>query len=331
MAYQPRTLIVINKIAARARRAWPTIDANLKANEVTFEAYFTTRAGDATSKTRAALKLGYDTIAVVGGDGTLSEAAAGFFEFDERIDATDNRFPVPINPNAALAILPAGTGDDFARGLMGKRAPLEKWLETLVSHCKPKAEVTTRVVDVIYGRADGYTRPFICVNASTLGIGGETAARVATQGNLMRRFSGEARFLAAAIGALVSWRERRVCVLVDETAVIDCAMNLVAIANGVYAGGGMMFAPKAEIDDGRLDVLTAYGLTRAAVIRELPRIHTGGHLGNPRVRVTRGRSVRVETFTLEDALLIEADGNLRGRTPADFRILPRALRIVFRQ
>ena len=134
--------------------------------------------------------------------------------------------------------------------------------------------------------------------------------------------------MIAAFGALAAWRERRVRISVDGKDFIDGGMNLVAIANGLYAGGGMMLSPEAKIDDGKLDVVAASGLTRAAVIRELPRIHTGGHVANPNVRITQGTKVRVETFASEDALLIEADGNMRGKTPAEFTIMPRALRFV---
>ena len=42
----------------------------------------------------------------------------------------------------------------------------------------------------------------------------------------------------------------------------------------------------------------------------------------------QGNKVRIETFAPEDALLIEADGNVRGRTPVEFRIMPGALRFV---
>ena len=115
---------------------------------------------------------------------------------------------------------------------------------------------------------------------------------------------------------------------IDDNVVIESGMNLVAVANGLYAGGGMMMSPSAQVDDGKLDVLTASGLSRAAVIRELPRIHRGGHVKNPKVRIAQGQKVRIETFSPEDGMLIEADGNVRGKTPVEFRIMPGALRIV---
>jgi YegS/Rv2252/BmrU family lipid kinase len=319
-----RPLIIINHAAAKARQAWPMVRARLLNERIEFDLHETVQAGDATTRTRVALSSGVTTIAVVGGDGTLSEAAEGFFEFSSTLE----NLPAPINAQAHLAIFPAGTGDDFARSQMGRRESLQKWIDIFISHCSAVEEKNILPVDVLYGLCDEYTTPFICLNAATMGIGGETAARVAAQGNFMGKFSGEARFAAAAIAALAGWRERRVRVSIDDKAVIDGNMNLVAVANALYAGGGMMLSPQAKIDDGKLDVVTASGLSRAQVIRELARVHKGGHVNNPKVRIMQGLGVSVETFSPEDAMLIEADGNVRGVTPVEFRVMPKALRFV---
>jgi diacylglycerol kinase (ATP) len=320
----PRSFIIINHAAAKARRAWPVVRERFLASGIEFDSYETTRPGDATGRTREALKMGVTTVAVVGGDGTLSEAAEGFFQFGARLED----LPATINSAANLAVLPAGTGDDFARSLMGQRESLQKWIDVFISHCRAPDETSVRAVDVLYALCDHYTTPFICLNASTMGIGGETAARVAAQGNFMRGFSGEARFAAAAMAALAGWRERRVRVSIDDHAVVEGKMNLVAVANALYAGGGMMLSPQARIDDGKLDVITASGLSRAQVLRELARIHKGGHVNNPKVRIAQGTGVSIETFSSEDAMPIEADGNVRGVTPVEFRVMPRALRFV---
>jgi len=319
-----RTLVIINNVAAKAQRAWPFIQQQLNAAGVDYEVYRTTAPGDASTQTRAALKAGTTTVVVVGGDGTLSEAAEGFFEFNKHIDI----LPAPVNPSASLAILPAGTGDDFARGLRGFRAPLQKWIDTFITHCRQPEVNNAQLVDLLYGLCDGYKKPFICLNASTMGIGGETAGRVAAQGKLMRRLSGEFRFVVAAVGALAVWRERRVRISIDGNEVINGSLNLAAVANALYAGGGMMLSPHAQLDDGKLDVVAACGLTRANVVRELSRIHTGGHVANPKVSIKQGRIVRIETFSPKDAMPLEVDGNVRGRTPVQFQVMPAALRFV---
>jgi YegS/Rv2252/BmrU family lipid kinase len=319
-----KPLIIVNNAAAKARQAWPVVRRYLEAAGVDFEVYETAKPGDATVRTRQALRTGVTTVAVVGGDGTLSEAAQGFFEFNQRVE----NVPAQISPAAHLAILPAGTGDDFARSQMGRREPLQKWIDILISHCLIPKESNVRVVDVLYGLCDGYRTPFICLNASTIGIGGETAARVTRQGSFMRGLPGEARFAAAALTALAGWRERRVRVSIDDTEVIEGNMNLVGVANALYAGGGMMLSPQARIDDGKLDVVTARGLNRMEIVRELARIHKGGHIRNPKVRIVQGEGVSIETFSAADAMRIEADGNVRGVTPVEFRVMPKALRFV---
>ena len=320
-------LIIVNNVAAKARQSWPRIKNELDAAGVNYQTHHTDRQGDATLQTRAALKSGVQLIVVVGGDGTLSEAAEGFFQFNDNLEIP----PVPINRSAALAILPAGTGDDFARGLRRNRAPLKEWIDTLVAFVRAggKGQAGARQIDVLYGLCDGFQKQFICLNASTMGIGGETAGRVASQGRFMRNFSGEFRFVFAAVGALAAWRERRVRVTVDDKTVADGPMNLVGVANGLYAGGGMMLSTSARVDDGKLDVITASGLSRTNVVTELSRIHTGGHLNNPKVTLTQGKKVRIETLLLQDAMPLEADGNVRGVTPVQFEVIPRALRFLF--
>ena len=302
------------------------IQKQLDAASVECQAYETKAPGDATTQTRAALRAGVKCIAVVGGDGTLSETAEGFFEFNDDLDL----LPTPVNPDATLAILPAGTGDDFARGLLGSRSPLQYWIETFIAYSRGESSAVPRTMDVLYGRCNDFEKPFICFNASTMGIGGETAGRVAAQGKFMRNFSGEFRFVYAAVGALAAWRERRVRVTVDGRTVADGPMNLVAVANALYAGGGMMLSPDARIDDGKLDVITASGLSRVNVVTELSRVHTGGHVNNPKVTITQGTIARIETFVLRDAMPLEADGNVRGVTPVQFQVLPAALRFVSR-
>ena len=358
-------LVIVNNAAARAREAWPRVREALARGGVRFDAHESVRPGETEERTRAALVEGFKTVAVVGGDGTLSAAAAGYFEPFDALAADE--CPRAINAKAALAILPAGTGDDFARGLAGgRRATLEAWLARLVEHCRRSddgvaqlvdesnaefddrnaAEVndessavsnqtktrgssaTTRRVNVLLGSASGGARRFLCLNAATLGLGAEVAGRVASQGAWVRRLPGEARFAWAAVQSLAAWRKVRARVFVDGEAWVECELNLVAVANGPSAGGGMNFAPGASAADGLLDVVTVCRLSRAGLVRELARVRTGGHLANPKVRLTRGARVRVETLGEPDSLAVEADGDVRGRTPAEFRVMAAALRVV---
>ena len=330
--------LVVNNAAARARAAWPSVREALASACVRFEAQEPSTPRETEEATRAALAEGFRTIAVVGGDGTLSASASGYFTPCEALGEGES--PRAVNLSASLAVLPAGTGDDFARGLSGgRREPLEAWLARLIRHCRTDAEDEAKAdlypsesalgVDVLLGSADDGARRFLCINAATLGIGAEVASRVAAQGSPVRRLPGEARFALAAVRSLAAWRNRRVRVRVDDAEWETCETNLLAIVNGAYAGGGMNFSPRASLTDGLLDVLKVCGLTRAALVRELARVHRGGHLSNPKIKLALGTRVRVETVDDGEALGIEADGDVRGRTPAEFRVIPSALRVVF--
>lgn len=349
--------VVVNHTAARARLAWPRVREALAGAGVPFEAHESTRPGETEERTRAALRHGFKIIAAVGGDGTLSAVASGFFEPLDSLNDGGNSMdggggigpdggvlPRGVNSSAALAVLPAGTGDDFARGLAGgRRDSLEAWLARLVAHCRGDARAdeledervapvrqtpTARRVDVLLGSVDGGARRFVCLNAATLGIGAEVSGRVAAQGDLARRLPGEARFALAALPLLASWRNRPVRLSVDGRVWQECGTNLLAVVNGTYAGGGMNFSPGASLDDGLLDVLVVCDISRPALLRELARVHRGGHVSNPKVKLTRAAHVRVETIDAADSLGVEADGDVRGRTPADFRVIPKALRVV---
>lgn len=320
-----RLLVIVNNAAARARRALPVVSGALSLARVPFDVCEPGGRDGTEACARAALLEGYETVAAVGGDGTLSAAAAGFFEGCDGRGADE--LPRPVNPSAALAILPAGTGDDFARGLTnGRREPLDAWAGRLVRYAR--GETSARAVDLLLGSASGGARRFVCLNAATLGIGAEVATRVAAQSPALRRLPGEARFALAALAALAAWRDRRARLSIDGGPWRECRTNIMAVVNGTHAGGGMNFSPDAKMDDGLLDVLTACGLTFPQILRELPRIHSGGHVNNPRVTVEKGSRVLIETIDEKDALGIEADGDVRGTTPAEFRVMPSSLRVV---
>jgi diacylglycerol kinase (ATP) len=324
-----RIIVIVNRKAARARKAWPRIADYLTREGVVFDAHEAGERNETENVTRRALREGYETVAVVGGDGTLSETARGFFEFTEKEIFTP---PAPINPKASLAILPAGTGDDFARGLMGRRASLDEWLARLTAYCHRKDERGVRTVDVLWARTTdaltaGSVRSFVCLNAATIGIGAEVAASVAAQSEFLRRAPGELRFALAAVVALKRWRERKVTIRIEENS-FECATNLIAVTNGTHAGGGMNFSPEARLNDGMLDVVTACGISRGELLRELPRVYRGAHVSNPKVRIARGARIRIETGKPEDAMPIEADGDVRGHTPVEFQIMPAALRVI---
>lgn len=100
---------IVNPVAGdgKAARAWPHLSAQLRAAGVKHTTAYTQGRGDASMLARAALRRGSRLIIAVGGDGTINEAANGFFDVDGNA----------IAAGASLGVLPLGTGSDLARSL----------------------------------------------------------------------------------------------------------------------------------------------------------------------------------------------------------------------
>jgi len=305
-------LFIINPASARGTtlRRWTEAKRELERLGIKFSEQMTARAGEATEIARRALRSGTGRIVAVGGDGTLSEVADGYFDSEG----------AAINPMAAIGLLPSGTGSDFRRSIEINSGP---------DAIARIAEGKSRLIDAVRAvtttnEGASVTRHFI--NVATFGLGGDAAAFVNDwRERLPRWVGGRARFIAAALRALDRYRLRSVEVLLDDQLHKKIASNLVVVANGRFAGGGMMLAPNAELDDGLLDVILTDGATRFDVIKELPRIGRGGHLKNPKVTEMRARQVSITT---DEPMAIDIDGEMAGYTPARMTILPSSVRFI---
>jgi len=101
-------------------------------------------------------------------------------------------------------------------------------------------------------------------------------------------------------------------------------MHEVIVANGRFLAGGMKMCPEASPDDGLFDVLVIGDVTKADLVRTLPKIYRGTHLPHPKAELLRGATVSVES---DEALPIQLDGEQPGTTPVRFEVVAQALRL----
>ncbi len=260
----------------------------------------TSRAGEATELTRAALTAGAKRIVAVGGDGTFNEVANGFFDATRKIS------------DASLGFVPAGTGGDFRKTI---GIPNDWAGAVALLSCAP------RLIDV--GRltytADEGERHRLFVNIASFGIGGLVDHYV---NNSSKALGGTLAFAIATLKAGLRYQNARVELVVDGTKT-EARIYNVAVANGRYFGGGMKVAPNASVDDGQFDVVTLGDFSFGDLLRHGLDIYSGAHLNHPKVSVTRAKKV---TATSRDGeVLLDVDGEQLGRLPATFEMLPRAL------
>jgi YegS/Rv2252/BmrU family lipid kinase len=307
-----RTLFIINPTSARGTtlRAWAAARPAIVSLGHRIEEHFTSRAGEAREVTRLAISQGRTRIVAVGGDGTLGEVLNGYLDQSGKA----------INPDAAIGLLPSGTGSDFRRSIGIKT--IEDSIRALgVSH--------TKIIDagrLLSRSEDQTTQSRFFINLASFGLGAEAVAHVnGWRGRLPGWIGGRARFIAAAVLALARYRNVSVKVLLDGQSEIEIESNLLVVANGRFAGGGMMLAPNAQIDDGLFDVILTDRATRLTIVGELPRIERGHHLKNPKVHEHRAREVSISSA---EPLAVEIDGELAGQTPAQLSILASAVRFI---
>jgi diacylglycerol kinase (ATP) len=306
------TLFIINPVSGggAALKAWRASRPALLAANVAIHEHVTASAGDAIEVTRAAIIRGMTRIVAVGGDGTLSEVVNGYLDDSGR----------PINPQAAIGVLPGGTGADFCKTLgITTRAQAIRAISGATSKIIDAGRITLNDT-----RGQAFTRAF--VNLASFGLGGDTAMWVNRwRGKRSRLLKGRAKYALAALRALDGYRNHGVRVRLDQESELAIDSNLLVVANGKFAGGGMMLAPDARLDDGLFDLILADGATRWDIIKELPRIGRGGHLKNPKVSQHRARSVSI---TAQEPLGIDVDGDFAGYTPAELVVLPSVVRLM---
>jgi diacylglycerol kinase (ATP) len=159
---------------------------------------------------------------------------------------------------------------------------------------------------------NGNERVRYFANVAQVGLGPEVVARAAE----LPRWLGPTVYLFAFWLSIRKYRSARVEVdLVDRT--YEGRMNNLVVANGQFFGGGMKVAPKAAPTDGVLDIQIEHATKREA-LSLIQKIYKGEHVPHPNIEEAK----RVKTsISANRPLLIEADGEVLGHTPATFEVL----------
>ncbi len=310
---EPLTLVVNPRAGAgRGADVLPVVERTLRELGVSPTVVRTAGPEDATRLVREALRGGARGIAVLGGDGTLSEATNGFFEAGEA-----------IRPDAFLAPISAGTGGDFRKSLgAGNVGTGKASVEEIVRRMWSAKVRPIDVGHLRYVANDGSETHRVFLNITSFGIGGLVDRLV---NDAPKWMGGGAAFFVGTVRALGRYQPQRVRVIVDDAAPREARITNVAVCNGQFFGGGMHVAPEARLDDGLFDVVTMHALGLRAAARLTPRLYRGTHLGQAGVEHVRGRVVVAEPIEPTDHVLLDVDGEAPGRLPARFELKKGAL------
>lgn len=308
----PRTLLIVNPKSQNGAlgKRWPQLSQIARRKLGSFEEAFTKSQGDATRIARQALDKGIELVVAIGGDGTINEVANGFFDKG-----------APIAPQAIMGILPFGTGGDFRKSA---HIPNDFEKATTVLAIGNNRRIDLGRLD--YTLRDGGKDQRIFVNIASFGMSGEIDEQVNTSS---KRLGGKLSFMFATARVGLRFKAKRVRIIfdADPATALECEISTVAVANGRYFGGGMLIAPKAELDDARFDVVAIEAMSITETMRNGKRLYKGTHLELDKVSHRRARSLFAEALDGQD-VLIDMDGEVPGVLPATFSIMPKALRLI---
>ncbi|HKI69479.1 MAG TPA: diacylglycerol kinase family protein, partial [Verrucomicrobiae bacterium] len=257
--------------------------------------------------TRDLLGEGCDLVIAVGGDGTINEAANGFFDRDR-----------PVRPAATLGVLPLGTGGDFRRTL---EIPLtaQEAIEILATGVPVSIDVGKARFRANSGRQA--SRYF--VNLVSFGMGGHVAAQ---SKNVMGAFGGKAAFFWATAKTFLSYRGRQVNLALNgNAAAMPFFITNVAVGNGQFHGGGMWPCPAAVLNDGKFDVTVIQYAGALSLLRRISMLYSGEVYSHPKVRHFEASRIVAESTSATE---IEIDGEPLGTLPLEITFLPQQLRVM---
>jgi YegS/Rv2252/BmrU family lipid kinase len=283
-------LLLVNPSAGggRARALLPKVDSALRVRGVDYRLVLTENIEHGRDEARQAVAAG-EAVIVMSGDGLIGQVGGEL-----------------AGTGCPLGVIPGGRGNDFAR-VVGIPRDVDAAADLL-------AAGTTRSVDV--GEVNGSR--FLCI--ASCGFDSD-ANRIANEARLVK---GKLVYLYAAVRALAAWKPATFTVTADGQSRTFTGFS-VATANGKAFGGGMYLAPRARLDDGKLDIVMIGGKSKLRFLRNLPKAFKGKHVELEHVRVIRAPEVTIEA---DRPFSVYADGDPVAELPAKVRVLQGALEVI---
>jgi diacylglycerol kinase family enzyme len=299
------------------------------------EVAFSQKSGDGTTLTRDFLRRGFKKIVALGGDGTINEAANGFFEVitsgnTSSNDKTAPASPIlkPINPEAMIGLIPSGSRNVLAKSLDLPDGIVE-CCQRFVNGKPQKIDVIAAVITTAEAPATAAsdlpkevtTRVFL--NAAEMGVGAEIIDR-----SKKIRDKIKSRFISTISGVIATLPtyESNLCeVSVDD----GCQSLLSKMTMGVVANGRYLAAPQASVTDGLLDITILKNSGSLKMLDEF--VDMKGDSDNPQEKnnIFYMQAKKVSIKSKEKDITVTLDGEPIGILPATFQVYQNALSIKY--
>lgn len=305
-------LVIVNpKSAGGATQSrWAETAADFRAHFGAFQVAFTKKHGDGISLALRGAQQGRKFIIACGGDGTINEVANGILQSGKDIE---------------FGILPSGTGGDFRRTIGIPNDTREAGVALRNGITK---QIDVGKVTFLNRDNEQVSRYFL--NVSSFGLSAAIIERVKSSNivgwiphDILR---GKTNFALSTLQEVLGLDFDTVRVKFDDNE--EKPLNTInfCICNSRYFGGGMKIAPDAVINDGFFNVVNIGDIKTVKILLNAYKLYGGSHLDLKEVKSTLARKVEVSPMKSEE-IHIEVDGELPGKLPAVFEIVPNALKV----
>ncbi len=291
---------IVNKISGNGRglRVWKQLEKLLRLKQIDYRVHFTQWPEHAGEIARnLAMKKESSVIITVGGDGTIHDVANGL-----------------AGTNITLGCIPAGSGNDFARGLNISNNS-HKALEQMLSSKRRKIDVT-----IIDNKS--------CITVVGIGFDGQVAKT--TNNAIHKKWLniiglGPLSYVMSVFQVLLTYQPSNVQLKVDEQLLSFTNVWLIAVANFPFYGGGMKICPDALYDDGLLDICIVHNVSKWKFLMMLPGVYKGKHIHNSCITMLKGENIEV---VADNPLIIHGDGEILGKTPTSITVERNQLSVI---
>ncbi|MDN5685154.1 MAG: sphingosine kinase [Brachybacterium sp.] len=243
-------------------------------------------------------------LVVVGGDGTVALGAE-----------------IVADTPVRLGIVPAGSGNDFARALGLPLNDAEECVRILL-HALSRPVVAVDAIEIVGAGEHALPHRSVALGNVNLGFDALVNARANSAGRVHTL-----RYTTALLRELPAFTPFPYWLEVDGGERIELDATLVTLSNSGIFGGGMRVVPEARLDDGSLELVTLEKIGRTDLLRFFPRVFRGTHTSVDGFGI---RPVREISIGLRHgrALRSYADGEPRALLPITARLLPGAVRLL---
>ena len=242
-----------------------------------------------------------DAVVTVGGDGTFCEVISGFMS---RKDDSYSSIP--------LGLVPAGTGNSQANDM-----EITDYMDAIERILTGRI----RLIDIAKTKFDLEGERVTRYSHNLVGWGLGVDSNILAE---KMRFLGPLRYDIGVLLSILRGKVRKAKCFIDGH-LIESDFILLLIQNTCTGGDRLRLAPKAQIDDGKMDLGIIYHIGRFKILKLFNQLKAqGSHVWNPNVEFYRFKTLRIET---EFPTSINIDGENLGTTPLDIEVLPSAIKV----